>query len=220
MKEMNRSIRGNLPNPSILGDHVALDFLNSVSTSVHAKMEWLANGDDLLGWLEQARLLSGEVAAAYRTNSLPGELDAVCAQARALREWFRTFVLAHNRSPVEADVLRELQPLNLVLARDETFRKIVARGTPSDRNTRAPVSGLEYQEDRRWRSPESLLLPIARAMADLVCTADLSQVKQCEGPACSMVFLDTTHGHGRRWCRMAVCGNRAKQASHRKRKQA
>jgi len=42
-------------------------------------------------------------------------------------------------------------------------------------------------------------------------------VKNCEGPTCTMLFLDTTKGHARRWCTMAVCGNRAKQASHRAR---
>jgi predicted RNA-binding Zn ribbon-like protein len=30
-------------------------------------------------------------------------------------------------------------------------------------------------------------------------------------------FLDTTRGRRRRWCNMAVCGNRAKQAAHRDR---
>jgi predicted RNA-binding Zn ribbon-like protein len=70
---------------------------------------------------------------------------------------------------------------------------------------------------RRWRSPDALLLPIAQAMAELLTTADFSQVKACEGPACTLLFLDRTRGHKRRWCNMAVCGNRAKQAAHRER---
>lgn len=32
-----------------------------------------------------------------------------------------------------------------------------------------------------------------------------------------MMFLDTTSKHVCRWCSMAVCGNRAKQAAHRER---
>jgi predicted RNA-binding Zn ribbon-like protein len=32
-----------------------------------------------------------------------------------------------------------------------------------------------------------------------------------------LLFVDTTKGRMRRWCSMAVCGNRAKQAAHRKR---
>ena len=70
---------------------------------------------------------------------------------------------------------------------------------------------------RRWRSPEALLLPVGEALARLICTEDFSQVKACDGPACTLLFADHTRGHARRWCSMAICGNRAKQAAHRRR---
>jgi predicted RNA-binding Zn ribbon-like protein len=54
-------------------------------------------------------------------------------------------------------------------------------------------------------------------MAELVCEADFAHIKTCEGAGCTLVFLDTTRDHRRRWCSMAVCGNRAKQAAHRRR---
>jgi predicted RNA-binding Zn ribbon-like protein len=73
---------------------------------------------------------------------------------------------------------------------------------------------------RRWQGPQSLLLPVAQAMAELVCTEDFSLVKACEGTACTLLFTDHTRGHARRWCSMAICGNRAKQAAHRKRQKA
>ncbi len=62
---------------------------------------------------------------------------------------------------------------------------------------------------RRWESPDELLLPIAEAAADLVCSADFRLIRACEGHACTLLFLDRTKAHGRRWCSMAVCGNRA-----------
>jgi hypothetical protein len=34
-----------------------LDFLNSIGTPVDKVVEWLANGDDLMAWLEQAELV-------------------------------------------------------------------------------------------------------------------------------------------------------------------
>jgi predicted RNA-binding Zn ribbon-like protein len=46
---------------------------------------------------------------------------------------------------------------------------------------------------------------------------DFSNVKACEGPACTLLFADHTRGHARPWCSMAICGNRAKQAAHRNR---
>jgi predicted RNA-binding Zn ribbon-like protein len=76
-------------------------------------------------------------------------------------------------------------------------------------------SGLEFRTMRRWGSPEALLLPIGEALAKFVCEENLSNVKACEGPACTPMFDDHTRGRARRWCSMAICGNRAKQAAHR-----
>jgi predicted RNA-binding Zn ribbon-like protein len=61
------------------------------------------------------------------------------------------------------------------------------------------------------------LRPIAEAAADLVCSVDFRLIRACEGSPCTLVFLDRTKAHSRRWCRMAVCGNRAKAAAHRAR---
>lgn len=52
---------------------------------------------------------------------------------------------------------------------------------------------------------------------DLVCHADFRLIRACEGTACTLMFLDRTKAHARRWCSMAVCGNRAKAAAHRAR---
>jgi predicted RNA-binding Zn ribbon-like protein len=202
-----------------LADALGLDFLNSVATPARTEVEWLANGDDLLAWLEQAKLIPAAAAAAIRASAFPGELDAVAAQARALREWFRGFVLAHKGKPLTLDVLEELKPLNHVLERDEGFGSIGTRSLhvhdhPQDQTH---VAALELHVHRRWRTPASLLLPIARAMAEVICSADFTQVKKCEAAACTLVFLDTTQGRGRRWCSMAACGNRAKQQAHRMR---
>jgi predicted RNA-binding Zn ribbon-like protein len=148
-----------------------------------------------------------------RADTIPGELDAVAAQARSLREWFRKFVLTHGGHPVDSNMLAELGPLNRLLERDEAYGEIVASASDG---AHAP-HGLHWHWRRRWRTPDTLLLPIAQAMAGLICDEDFTMVKNCEGPTCTMLFLDTTKGHARRWCSMAVCGNRAKQATHRAR---
>ena len=197
-----------------IADALGLDFLNSVVT-MEKRVDWLETGEDLLTWLEQARLVPAEAAQALRANAFPGELDAVAAQARSLREWFRGFVQACKGKPLTQEVLEKLKPLNHVLERDEAFSTIAAR-VENEESTESPhVSALELHQQRRWRTPASLLLPIAQTMADLICSADFSLVKECEGPACTILFLDTTHGHVRRWCSMAECGNRAKQGAYR-----
>lgn len=208
------------PPPFFIADNTGLDFLNSIAVPVDTKVEWLASGEDLLAWLKQAGLVPGDVLDGFRRSALPGELDAIAAQARALRDWFKPFVYKHMGRPLEPNALRQLEPLNQLLARDEQFGQIVARDRRhAQGQKKAGISGLAWRQQRRWQSPESLLLPIARSLAELVCTEDFTYVKACEGPSCTLLFLDRTRGHGRRWCSMAVCGNRAKQAAHRRRSQ-
>ena len=206
----------NRPPAMFIADAIALDFLNTIATPAGTEVEWLANGEDLLAWLEKVELLPTDVAASFRASALPGELDGAAAQARALREWFRSFVRAHMGKQLGSAALGKLAPLNRLLAQDESFAAIVAR---SDRGrSRDPhLPALELRTCRRWRSPVSVLSPLAQEMAEFACTADFSMIRECEGPTCTLLFLDTTHGHARRWCSMAACGNRAKQAAHRSR---
>jgi predicted RNA-binding Zn ribbon-like protein len=192
-----------------VGDAPGLDFLNSIATPVDTPVDWIADGEGLLNWLEQAQLVPAEALASIRAHALPGELDTIAEQARSLREWFRGFVLEHKGRPLAAGVLAHLEPLNRLLQRDEAFGRIVP----------GPAGGEPFrlQKVRRWRTPEALMVPIGEALAALVCTEDFSHVKACDGPTCTMLFADHTRGHARRWCSMAACGNRAKQAAHRHR---
>jgi predicted RNA-binding Zn ribbon-like protein len=210
------------PPPFFIADDLGLDFLNTIAVPVDTKVEWLSSGEDLLAWLKHAGLVPGDVLAALRKSAVPGELDGIAAQARALRDWFKLFVNEHMGRPLQPAALRQLQPLNQLLARDEEFGQIVVRDRLRDRKhdrgqEERETSGLAWRRQRRWQSPESLLFPIARSLADLVCAEDFTHVKACEGPPCTLLFVDRTRGHVRRWCSMAVCGNRAKQAAHRNR---
>jgi len=212
------------PGPFFIADSVGLDFLNSVAVPNGTEIEWLASGKDLLAWLRQAGLVPDEVLDTFRKSARPGQLDAIAAQGRALRDWFRPFVYKHMGRPIEPRALRELEPLNQLLARDQEFGQIVVRDrarTPKlgRKSAAESRSGLAWRRERRWQSPDSLLIPLARSLAELVCAEDFTYVKACEGPTCSLLFIDRTRGRGRRWCSMAVCGNRAKQAAHRKRLQ-
>jgi predicted RNA-binding Zn ribbon-like protein len=208
------------PAPVFIADNMGLDFLNSIAVPVDTQVEWLASGEDLLAWLDGAGLVPTDVLNIFRKSALPGQLDALAAQARALRDWFKPFVHRYKGRPIESNALQELRPLNQLLARDEEFGQIVVReGSHSHEpeSEETSPSGLAWRPQRRWQSPESLLVPLARSLADLVCTEDFTQVKKCERPECTLLFVDRTRRRSRRWCRMAVCGNRAKQATHRKR---
>jgi predicted RNA-binding Zn ribbon-like protein len=202
------------PAPFFIGDDKALDFLNSVATPAGSEIDWLANGKDLIAWLQQADLLPAEAAARLVTRRHRQVLDATAEKARELREWFRAFVHDHAGKPIESSALNELAPINKLLERDEIYRQIAHSESGEDPDGRR---ALRWRAQRHWHSAETLLLPIADAIGNLVCEKDFSLVRKCEGPACTLWFLDVSKAHARRWCSMAVCGNRAKAAAHRAR---
>ena len=198
------------PPAIFIAGSLGLDFLNSIATPVDKPIDWLDSGDGLLKWLAQAKLVPVDALDELKARAMPGELDKVADQARALREWFRGFVHKHMGRPLASKALQELVPLNRLLERDEAFSQISRhRHNDGDR--------LDLRMMRRWRSPESLLLPIGEALAKFVCEEDFTRVKACEGHRCTLVFADHTRMQARRWCSMAICGNRAKQAAHRTR---
>jgi predicted RNA-binding Zn ribbon-like protein len=198
------------PPAIFIADSLGLDFLNSIATPVDTPIDWLDSGDGLLKWVAQAKLVPADALGELRAQAMPGELDKVADQARALREWFRGFICRHMGRPLTPKALHELGPLNRLLERDEAFSQI-------SRHRREEGDRLELQAMRRWRSPESLLLPVGEALAKFVCEEDFADVKACEGHSCTLVFADRTRRRARRWCSMAICGNRAKQAAHRNR---
>lgn len=195
-------------NAIFIADAAGIDFLNSVATPVDEPVDWIGDGAGLVDWLRQAGLVPGDRLDSIADRAMPGELDRVADQARDLREWFRHFVKTRMGHPLDAGTLGDLAPLNRLLERDEAYGRIV----PND------DGGLSLETDRRWRSPESLLIPIGEALARVVVGEDFAQVKACEGHGCTLMFADHTRRHSRRWCSMSVCGNRAKVSAHRSRR--
>jgi predicted RNA-binding Zn ribbon-like protein len=206
-----------LPPPVLIADSPALDFLNSLSIPTDKEIDWIGSGEDLIAWLQTSGMVARSAIATLRDRAVPGELDNVAAEARKMREWFRGFVEAHKGTSLMPKALQELEPLNRILLRDEEFGQVVIREPSKSPENEPPFSGLAWSRHRKWRSPDALLFPIAKAIADLVCDDDLTDVKACEGHNCTLLFVDRTRGHARRWCSMSVCGNRAKQAAHRER---
>lgn len=196
------------PALGFIADDQALDFLNSIAAPRGTEFDWLSDGNDLLIWLCESGLITNEEVNALNKSAKRTELDETAAKARKLREWFRTFVHIHLGKSINKGVLAKLEPLNKILAQDNSFPQI----------TVGQSGKLELSRQQHFNSPDMLLVPIAEAMGTLVTNVDFKNVKNCEGPTCSMLFHDISKNRKRRWCSMAVCGNRAKAAAHRARK--
>ena len=98
-------------------------------------------------------------------------------------------------------------PLNRLLARGGAYQQLIWKPGTQPRRV----------AHRRVKAPEDLLLPIAEAMAELLETGNFRLVRKCENPSCTLWFYDRAKSHGRRWCSMAICGNRMKVAAFRAR---
>jgi predicted RNA-binding Zn ribbon-like protein len=196
------------PPPFFVGDHLALDFLNSIASPKAVPVEWLRDGRDLIDWVEQANVVPADVASRFRASKDRRSLDDVAGQAREFRNWLRGFVSRHMGRPLTPFEAKGLGPLNDLLAGDTSYPIVLA----GDRDQ--PV---RLRRIRKWDAPDELLLPLVEAAANLICDEDFRLIRGCEGSVCTLLFLDKTKAHGRRWCSMAVCGNRAKAAAHRAR---
>lgn len=77
-----------------------------------------------------------------------------------------------------------------------------------------PAGHLAWQADEPVRATLAL---VARDALDLVTSPSLARLRNCAGPTCGAVFLDTSRPGNRRWCSMGTCGNRAKKETLRSR---
>jgi predicted RNA-binding Zn ribbon-like protein len=184
-----------------------LDFLNSEGVSNRKHLELIRDGASYLRWLSDTGLIGdSDLPEITRIFEAP-ELDRIAGDAVALRAWIRPFMyqwVASTDSQVPGEVIDRL---NRVLATDQRFGSITATGPGI----------VAFTERRRWRDSRQLLVPPAEALASLLVSGDRSLIRKCESPSCTLFFYDRTKSHARRWCSMAVCGNREKVRNHRRR---
>src|SRR5215470_6013404 len=111
---------------TFVADCAGLDFLNSGDPSHHDRPDWMASGEALLSWLEQARLVPRARLQQLRSETDPKTLDRVAARARELREWLRGFVNRYRGRPLAGIDVSNFELLNRILMEDEKYCQIVA----------------------------------------------------------------------------------------------
>jgi predicted RNA-binding Zn ribbon-like protein len=58
-----------------------------------------------------------------------------------------------------------------------------------------------------------LLAAVARSGAEIIAEGAGARLRLCANPQCGLLFYDHSRTRRRRWCSMAVCGNRSKVAA-------
>lgn len=201
------------PAPFFVGENPALDFLNSVAMPRSMRYDWLETGPDLLDWLVAAELASEAELAPFRKAAAAPALEEARQEIVAFRERLRPFIEDVRGSQLTDAGHPVITEINTILARGARFLQI-ARATELDDPTAQPLILVDRHP---LTDPRELIVRIATAAARLITEADFRYVRNCEGPTCTLYFLDISKNHKRRWCSMEVCGNRAKAAAYRKR---
>ncbi|WP_306481992.1 ABATE domain-containing protein [Limnobacter sp.] len=194
MEKTETSISNNPGEIPMVGDHLALDLLNTEMRVGNESVDLWRSGEDVHAWLERCGLVASVSIAA-------AEKQRLLVQARELRTLARQLIEQWKNGQ-----MGDVQPLNKFLdaylsapqvTSDDTGKLSLTRVAKAD-----PVA--------------NLLGPVAEAVAQLLTDGELELVKKCAHPECILWFYDRTKSHKRRWCSMASCGNRHKAAQFRK----
>jgi predicted RNA-binding Zn ribbon-like protein len=208
--------------PKLVGGRLCLDFVNTVSGRAPArkpgpsrKAELLVGRDrlgaypDLVRWSVGAGALTrGEAEELLgRGRRRPAEADAAFRRAVRLREAiYRIFVSVIKGWEAPAS---DLEVLNGEVAAARARERVVVG-----------EDGFGWAWDRRPAGVDRVLWPLARSAAELLTSADLAFIRECQGEDCGWLFLDTSRNRTRRWCDMRDCGNLAKVRRFRRRRGA
>lgn len=190
--------------PTLVGGALCLDFANTVDPR-HSPdgYDYLSDYPALVAWSEHADVVSPRQARALERIARDDAAGARAVHRRALTlrdAVYDLFAPPRTRAPAVA----------VTVLNDEAHRALAAADLV--------VSGGRWAWE--WRTEPALdrvLWPVARSAADLLVSAQLSRVRECEADSgCGWLFLDTSKNGSRRWCDMRVCGNRAKARRRRR----
>ena len=183
-----------------VGNHPALDFLNTQPVQDGEARELLPDFAGVLRWFQTAGLLGPRDAAGLeRQWGQSPEARRTVEAIRGFREKLRKQVLEWEQGHT---VHRS--------AVDEVNRLMTAYPM----STRLKTYGKELSAELYFqpRHPEDLFAPLAHAAAMLLANADRDRVRKCD--QCVLHFVDTSKKGTRRWCSMQLCGNRLKVAAY------
>ena len=183
-----------------LGNHPALDFLNTCPVQDGEAVELLPDFDALMRWFQAADLLGAREVANFRQKwGESARAQHVLEAMRELRERLRKEILSWERGGTVH--LATTDELNHLMAEHPMLTRLKAGGSAS-------TTELWFDPCR----PEDLFAPVAYSAAMLFANVDRNRVRKCG--QCVLHFYDTSKKGTRRWCSMQLCGNRLKVAAY------
>jgi predicted RNA-binding Zn ribbon-like protein len=194
--------RVDLAELPLLGGALCLDLVNTVDPRHQPPiLEYLHSYDALLDWAVYAGALTPPQA--QRLADLGGRQPAKAARVHA-----RAIRLREALYQLFAPTTRTQHPkAPLAVLNTELQHAMTAA-------TLEPAPGGYHLAWARGDQFDRMLWPVVRSAAELLSSPALERVGECHGQGCGWLFVDTSKAGRRRWCRMAICGNRAKARRH------
>ena len=184
----------------MLGGRLAVDFANAPSYpgTPCKRLSW----EQLITFLEAARIVSHDRGQSLLSlpQSDPAAAGILLATATRLRDALRQMFSALVRNSGFAP--EWTLPVNEILKITEGHDELVQT-----------EDGWKLEFIAREGGWEWLLAAIARSAAEILTEGPAARLSECANPSCGLLFCDTSRTHRRRWCSMAICGNRHKVAS-------
>jgi len=183
----------------LVAGHPALDFVNTLDWRFRegSPAELLESYGDLLGFVEQAELLTAKQVRQIERTASANATTRALKECRELREAMADVFYAH------LDGYRGSSAALATLERNFKAARTSQRLVESRLEVRWDWAGKETE-------PEFPLWLLALEAQELMLSNDAEGVRACDSPECRWLFLDTSKNHTRRWCDMKVCGNRMK----------
>ena len=180
----------------LVGGRLALDFVNCLSP--HASISW----ERLILFLQATQIVTPE--RGVQLLSLP-QSDPQAAEI-LLRKAQRVGTALHKAFTAlvrKQKIISEwIEPVNEILRITEGHDELVAQDGAWKIEFVAREGGLDW-----------LLAALARSGAEIIAEGGQARLRLCANPHCGLFFYDLSRTHRRRWCSMAVCGNRSKVAA-------
>lgn len=176
-----------------LGGSLWLDLLNTTPEIDGQPLDLVGDSARALFWASSAGIACHETKA-----------QAESVAARTLRKELR---LAFE-SMAAGDGI----PSSTVVATNALLSGIAIR-----RQLHVHDETISLEEHETVEGP-AIAAAAAADLARFIADFEPARLKHCGNPACTMVFYDRGKNNRRRWCSMAVCGNRHKVANYRARK--
>jgi predicted RNA-binding Zn ribbon-like protein len=179
-----------------LGGRLAADFVNA--TPPNTELSW----ERLIHFLESTDIVSKERGAQLLNlpQSDPQAAKALLTKAQRLSHALRRVFTAMVRKQRMAG--EWIEPVNEILRITEGHDELVGQDGVWKIEFVAREGGLDW-----------LLAAVARSGAEIIAEGAGARLRLCANAHCGLFFYDDSRTRRRRWCSMAVCGNRSKVAA-------